>query len=391
MYYQYELAHYKGNMGHDATSDAALALPPSPPGGPPPTRPGQEDTRHPKNKLLMDPYLKRYNNYVNIPEILTASGRRMPDLPTLPKYCHPTGQSFLCYGPSSNEEVPHPLMDYGQGKINNIVNNDPATGRSSDKVGGDIASGQEDGRVGSRASNGEEDATWNGNANEDVPIAIAGVNYPIAWAPHPINKSGRLRKCELIPPPHSATPPPGVQRTVKWKSVSQPPSNGATPPLGGSNKSGRLCKCESIPPPHGAIPPLSGPMTVNRKWISQPPPHGAVVPQPTKSLEGLPLILYQTGGLLTGAETDKLRLQNRRRRHTLQDQQVPTTLWSTHMGQASLLPRQERPLEYHNEMCPAGIATSHPAGELLSEWSQLGCPTKAGRPWSKEEMWEAVA
>ncbi len=22
MYYQYELAHYKGNMGHDATSDA---------------------------------------------------------------------------------------------------------------------------------------------------------------------------------------------------------------------------------------------------------------------------------------------------------------------------------------------------------------------------------
>ena len=23
MYYQYELAHYKGNMGHDATSDAA--------------------------------------------------------------------------------------------------------------------------------------------------------------------------------------------------------------------------------------------------------------------------------------------------------------------------------------------------------------------------------
>jgi len=42
-------------------------------------------------------------------------------------------------------------------------------------------------------------------------------------------------------------------------------------------------------------------------------------------------------------------------------------------------------------MCPAGIAMSHPAGELLSEWSQLGCPTKTGRPWSKEEMWDAVA
>jgi hypothetical protein len=27
----------------------------------------------------------------------------------------------------------------------------------------------------------------------------------------------------------------------------------------------------------------------------------------------------------------------------------------------------------------------------LSEWSQMGCPTKTGRPWSIEEMWEAVA
>ena len=64
-----------------------------PRGGPtPPGQGGCEDTRHPKIKLLMDPYLKRYNNYVNIPEILTASGKRMSDLPTLPKYCHPMGQ-----------------------------------------------------------------------------------------------------------------------------------------------------------------------------------------------------------------------------------------------------------------------------------------------------------
>jgi len=132
-------------------------------------------------------------------------------------------------GPSSNDEVLHPLMDCGQGKSNNIVNDDPATGRSSDEIGGDVASGQEGGRVG-RASDGEEDAMGNDSA-EDLPIAIAGVNYPIAGAPHPINKSARLPKCESIPPPH--TPPPGGQRTVKWKSVSQPPPNGATPPLGG--------------------------------------------------------------------------------------------------------------------------------------------------------------
>ena len=103
-------------------------------------------------------------------------------------------------------------MDCEQGKSNIIVNNDPATGQSSDEIGGDLASGQEGGQVGT-ASDGEEDATGNDSA-EDVPIAIAGVNYPIAGAPHPINKSVRLRKCESIPPPHGATPPPGGQRTA---------------------------------------------------------------------------------------------------------------------------------------------------------------------------------
>ena len=44
----------------------------------------------------MDPYLKGYNNFVSIADILTAPGKRMRDLPTLPKYCDPTGQLFLC-------------------------------------------------------------------------------------------------------------------------------------------------------------------------------------------------------------------------------------------------------------------------------------------------------
>ena len=65
--------------------------------GPPTPRPGQEDIHHPKIKLLMDPYLKRYNNFVSIADILTTSGKRMTDLPTLPEYCHPTGHMFLCW------------------------------------------------------------------------------------------------------------------------------------------------------------------------------------------------------------------------------------------------------------------------------------------------------
>jgi hypothetical protein len=48
-------------------------------------------------------------------------------------------------GPSSNDEVPHPLMDCGQGKLNNnVVSNDRD----------DVASEQEGGRDISRTSNG---------------------------------------------------------------------------------------------------------------------------------------------------------------------------------------------------------------------------------------------
>ena len=221
---------------------------------------------------------------------------------------------------------------------------------------------------------------------EDIQQAIADGNYPIAGAPHPINKPLRLRTCESIPPPpHGATPPSsGGSKSVR---LATPPPYGATPPLGGSKS-----VHQASPPPYGAIPPSSGTMTVNRKSGSKPPPNGVVTPSATQALQGLqPPILEQTGRLLTGAKTDKLRLQNRRRRHALQEQQVPTTLWSTHTGHASLPPNQVRPLEYCNEMCPAGIAMSHPAGELLSEWAHMGCPTKTGKPWSKEEMWEAVA
>ncbi len=62
-----------------------------------PTKPPQqrEDTRHPKIKLLMDSFLKRYNNFVGLSDILTACGKWMTDLPTIPNYCHTTGQSFF--------------------------------------------------------------------------------------------------------------------------------------------------------------------------------------------------------------------------------------------------------------------------------------------------------
>jgi hypothetical protein len=56
-----------------------------------------EDVRHPKIQLLMDPYLARYNNYINLSAILTAANKQMVDLPSLPNYCTPTGASLICW------------------------------------------------------------------------------------------------------------------------------------------------------------------------------------------------------------------------------------------------------------------------------------------------------
>jgi hypothetical protein len=46
-------------------------------------------------------------------------------------------------GPSSNDEVPHPLMDCGQGKFSNKDNNGPATGW-------DLAEGSSDVEIGGK-------------------------------------------------------------------------------------------------------------------------------------------------------------------------------------------------------------------------------------------------
>ncbi len=117
-----------------------------------------------------------------------------------------------------------------------------------------------------------------------------------------------------------------------------------------------------------------------------------VAPQGDEQLEGLqPPVLASTGDLVTGADTGKLRLKNKCRCHLLPESQQPVTFWTAHTGSSVLLPKQKHPGDYCNEMCPAGIATLHPAGALLAEWSQLGCPTKMGQPWTKDEMWEAVA
>jgi hypothetical protein len=72
-------------------------------GGPPYTggggrhdwRVGWTDVRHPKIKTLMDPHLKKNDGRIRLGELLDAAGLRQSDLPMLPRFCWPNGQSYL--------------------------------------------------------------------------------------------------------------------------------------------------------------------------------------------------------------------------------------------------------------------------------------------------------
>jgi len=48
-----------------------------------------------------------------------------------------------------------------------------------------------------------------------------------------------------------------------------------------------------------------------------------------------------------------------------------------HTGTAE--PQDTQPETYRNEMCPAGIATAHPTGSILNEWSKMGVPDTNGK------------
>jgi hypothetical protein len=60
-------------------------------------RTGWDDQHHPKIKDMMHHYLVHTNGRVHLAEILDAAGKRQNDLPTLPKYVHPSGHPILCW------------------------------------------------------------------------------------------------------------------------------------------------------------------------------------------------------------------------------------------------------------------------------------------------------
>ena len=93
-----------------------------------------------------------------------------------------------------------------------------------------------------------------------------------------------------------------------------------------------------------------------------------------------------------GLEPPRLKETDQECKQRLREVQRQGSQWMEHMGQVAYdltpLPRTRPP--HWNFMCPTGPALNHPAATLLREWATLGCPTRTGRNWTKEEIWAAV-
>ncbi len=104
-----------------------------------------------------------------------------------------------------------------------------------------------------------------------------------------------------------------------------------------------------------------------------------------------PLRLSSTTMLVTGSEKKLLSKQNNQQHNLLQQAQLPATQWSELRGDFFIPDNMPLPVPHVNHMCPSGLARLHPAGDMLKSWAQFGCPTMTDKPWTPEEMAQAIA
>ena len=109
------------------------------------------------------------------------------------------------------------------------------------------------------------------------------------------------------------------------------------------------------------------------------------------TLSGLAPPLLDAGEPVTGADKERHRIENKRRRQQRQSVQPPLSYWAEHEGKFNIPTPMQAPSTHKGSMCPSGLALHHPAAELLLDYASGGCPAKTGRQWTIEEMHAAVA
>jgi hypothetical protein len=145
--------------------------------------------------------------------------------------------------------------------------------------------------------------------------------------------------------------------------------------------------------PRTAVLPNLKQVNANARRPQNPPPANlhAKLLQGDGATDGLrPPHLSGSTLPVTGCDKKPLRLDNKARRKLSQLSQKQTSLWSGFKGDFHIPPGTHSAATHRNNMCPTGLARAHPAGDLLYEWSQYGCPTMTGHPWTKAEMEAAI-
>ncbi len=108
--------------------------------------------------------------------------------------------------------------------------------------------------------------------------------------------------------------------------------------------------------------------------------------------EGLhPPRLNDDSRVVIGSDRVQLRKENKKRRREAKAEQAQRAQWTVQQGKKEISEGRDKREQYRNAMCPTGYTMKHPAADTLRQWASMGCPTRTGRQWTKEEVWQAVA
>ena len=98
-----------------------------------------------------------------------------------------------------------------------------------------------------------------------------------------------------------------------------------------------------------------------------------------------------TGARIDGNNKRQDKRENKVARRCMQELQKDPHYWTAYRGDFELPGPQENPTDWKGSMCPKNLALEHPAANKLLQYATGGCPCNSGKPWTKEQMWEAVA
>ena len=107
---------------------------------------------------------------------------------------------------------------------------------------------------------------------------------------------------------------------------------------------------------------------------------------------GLSAPVMDDGGVVTGANKERHRTENKAKRKEKQAMQSEVDYWSYHEGKFTLPPTipAPDPKDIKGAMCPKGLAMHHEAADYLLSYASGGCPVKTGKPWSREMIEAAI-